>query len=839
MEATPVFWAALITGPLTKLITGCVIFGFLILNFFIALKAYPKFSYVDINRFNLPKETIILPGLITGAVIAFVLASGLTIDWTVIQQFIHQVNTGISDPIFNKDLGFYLFSLPFYNKINSLIQTTCFLGLAGTALIYFLAKAFWKSGKYWDASFPAKLHLVILTTIFLIAKIWGYLLAKFNLLFQETNRITGINYTAHNANLLALQILIGIIVIVIGILFFSLFRKNTAVILGSLAVWLVLSVILGAFYPEFIQSFVVRPNEYELEAPYLKNHIQFTRQAYGLDKIKLRPFNPDSDQINPPATTNPALKDLRLWDYGPLQFSYNQLQSIRPYYSFNDIDIDRYPTNNGQQQVMIAARELSPDKLSSNAKSWINMHLVYTHGYGFAANPVNQFSTQGQPVFIARDLPPKVTPGYYSLDIKRPEIYYGELTTDYVIVNTKTGEFDYPKGDQNIETSYQGKRGIPLNSYFNRLLMALKFQEANFLLSKELTSESNVLIYRNIIKRAKKLAPFLKFDTDPYLVVADEKLYWIIDAFTYSSSYPYAKYHHMGINYIRNSVKVVIDAYNGTVSFYIVDQDDPIIKVWQRVFPKMFQPLANLAPSLKAHLRYPESLMLIQRELLTQYHMTNPKTFYSQEDQWEIPIHNKNKVFEPYYVTLLLPDNDTSEFVLMQPFSPRNKQNLISWLIARCDQPHYGELILYTLPKDQNIYGPAQIDARINQNETISQLITLWDQNQSNVTWGNLLIVPLEDSILYVKPLFIESEQSQLAELKKIILVYNDQVLIGDTVNQALNNLVVTTKQQLDTTTRPDESETNHQATRKTIIIKRINELTEELNQLLKELQRL
>lgn len=792
MGSTAVFWVSMLTGPLTKLIVGLVAFAFFFVNLLIALKAFDRIKTVDSFMSNISKTTVTISGLVVSAVLALFVATGLSLDWTVIQQFLHQVHTGVSDPIFKQDLGFYLFSFPFYQQLNILLSTVTFLGLAGTAIVYILCKAFWRNGNSWELWPQAKIHLTVLAILFLVVKIWGYTLAKFGLLYQETARLTGINYTAFHAKMLAYNFLIWLLAAIILVLLFSFFRRGSKLLIGGLLTWLGASMILLWIYPGVIQAFVVSPNEYELEKPYLEKHITWTRKAYGLDKIGLKSFSPDEDKVQPLNTGNPSLADLRLWDYIPLNPSYNQLQSIRPYYEFHDIDIDRYHTPSGERQVMISARELNTGKLSDQAHTWINLHLTYTHGYGLAANPVNQFTSQGQPVFVAYDLPPKVDPAFPSLKVRQPGIYFGEMTNDYIIVNTKTTEFDYPQGDQNISTTYQGTRGIPLASPVNKLLMAFKFQEPNFILPSPLTSQSSILIYRNITERINKLAPFLIFDDDPYLVVSGGKMLWVIDAYTASAYYPYAKKHSTGLNYIRNSVKAVVDAYTGEVNFYVIDPSDPLIQVWQRVFPQLFKSTAALTPDLVQHFRYPEFLLTIQRDMLLQYHMVETKTFYEKEDYWDVPAYNQDgqdQFFNPYYVSLKLPGEKMPEFVMMQPFSPRGKQNLISWLVARCDQPNYGKLQLFILPKDQNIYGPAQIDSRINQNQTISQLITLWNQHQSKVVWGNILIVPLEKTLLYVKPLFIESSTGQQAELKKVVMVYQNQVLLGDTVAEALNQI--------------------------------------------------
>ncbi|HBF38917.1 MAG TPA: UPF0182 family protein [Firmicutes bacterium] len=835
LGSTSVFWVTLITGPLIKLILCLLVFGFFIANFLISIRAFNRIKAVDSFWANVSESAIMIPGIIISALLAILLSFSLSLDWTVIQQFFNQVTVGIKDPIFSRDLGYYFFSFPFYQQLNNLLQTITFLALVGIAIVYFLAKAFWQQGTSWELWLPAKVHLTILTVFFLLSKIWSYHLGKFGLLFQETARITGLNYTSVHAKILSYNVLTVLLIAIIILVLFNITRRTAKILIGSLVVWIACSIVLGMIYPGIIQSFVVAPNEYELESAYLKNHIEFTRQAYNLDKIEVKDFNPADNKafIN---NNDPALSDLRLWDHTPLKPSYNQLQSIRPYYNFNDIDIDRYPSRTGQHQVMIAARELNTDRLADQAQTWINLHLTYTHGYGISANQVNQFSSQGQPIFIARDLPPKSDPEFPALKVTNPGIYYGETTDNYVIVNTETPEFDFPEVNQNRSTFYKGPQGIMLNSPFRKLLMALNFKETNFMLSSQLTPQSSILLHRNIKDRIQKLAPFLSFDDDPYLVVSGGKLYWIIDAYTSSSYYPYAKYHESGVNYIRNSVKAVVDAYTGEVGFYVIDNVDPIIKVWQKVFPYLFKPVTSLSPDLIRHFRYPEYLLSIQRDMLLQYHMTNVKTFYEKEDYWDVPVHNQDEVLDPYYVTLKLPQEKSAEFVMMQPFCPRAKPNLASWLVARCDGANYGKLILYNLPKDVNIYGPAQIDSRINQDQTISQLITLWNQQQSRVVWGNLLIVPIEDSILYAKPLYIESELNKQAELKKIVMVYNNQVLIGDSVTDALSKI------SLNPTTDSDSSVDLNAIRgvndkRKAEIIQRLDSLVREQQRLIQELQ--
>jgi uncharacterized membrane protein (UPF0182 family) len=829
MGSTSVFWVSLVTGPLFKLIAGLIILAFFTINFLIAVKAFDRIKAVDSFWSNVSKKTILWPGIIVCAVLSFMMAAGLTVDWTVIQQFLHPVKTGVTDPTFGRDLGFYMFSFPFYQSIKTLVVTLTFLALAGVALIYVISKAFWRQGNGFEFWPQAKIHLTILTILFFGAKIWGYSLAQFNLLYYESARLTGINYTGAHAKMFAYSVLTYLLIAVVLFLIFSLFRRGSKILIGSAILWFAASIILGFIYPWIMQSFIVRPNEYEMERPYLAKHISATRSAYGLDKIKIQPYQLEENNSVLLNVKDQSLTDLRLWDYKPLIPSYNQLQAIGQFYEFNDVDIDRYPSLTGQQQVMLSARELKLSKLPPGAHGWINLNLTYTHGYGIAANQVNQYSTQGQPIFIAKDFPPEAAPEFPSLKVTQPRIYFGESTDQYIVVNTRTREFD-PDNDQGGD--YQGPKGLRLTP-FNKMVMSFKFQEMSFILSSQLTKDSSVLLNRNVAARVQKLAPFLTYDSDPYLVVLGGELYWIIDAYTNSAYYPYAKAYDAGTNYIRNSVKAVVNAYSGEVNYYIVDPADPVIAVWKSIFPHLFK--STPPPELVRHFRYPEYLLTIQRDMLLQYHMTNPKDFYDKQDSWDVPTENQDgadQLFAPYYVTLKLPGEKNAEFVMMQPFSPHSKQNLISWLVARCDGPNYGQLIQYTLPKDQNIYGPAQIESRIAQDPTISQLITLWNQQQSRVLWGDLLLVPINGNLLYVKPLFIESERSRQAELKKVVMVYQNQVLIGNTVAQALESFSTNLPAQIGA----PETITDSQAQRRAEILKRLEELVKEQQRLIQEL---
>jgi len=539
--------------------------------------------------------------------------------------------------------------------------------------------------------------------------------------------------------------------------------------------------------PLFVQQFKVLPNEIVLEKPYISNNIKFTRAAYGLGSVVEEEYNVNGkSQPGIIERNDLTLRNIRLLDHRPLKQTYEQLQEIRLYYSFSDVDIDRYIIDGKATEVMLSARELDITQLPGSARTWVNEHLLYTHGYGVTVSPVNKVTKTGQPEFIISDIPPKsIEP---SLNITRPEIYYGERTDNYVIVNSGTEEFDYPKGDKNKYTTYEGVGGVNIGSFFRKLLFALRFSDIKFILSNYILEESNLLFNRNIHDRVKTLAPFLIYDPDPYVVIIDGRLLWIQDAYTFTDKYPYST-PYGSLNYLRNSVKVVIDAYNGDVTYYIIDDTDPIVKTYSNIFPELFKPISQLPSGIKEHFRYPELLFSIQSDMYSAYHMEDPVVFYNKEDLWDIPFEiygtGKEQLVDPYYVIIKLPDSEKEEFTLMMPFTPHKKDNMIGWLGAKSDE-NYGKLVLYKFSKDKLIYGPMQIEARIDQDASISQQLTLWGQQGSRVIRGNLLVIPIENSILYIEPLYILAEKSQLPELKRVLVSYGDKVVMKETLDDAL-----------------------------------------------------
>jgi uncharacterized membrane protein (UPF0182 family) len=563
---------------------------------------------------------------------------------------------------------------------------------------------------------------------------------------------------------------------------------------------------MGGVYPAIVQNLQVKPSEISLEAPYITYGIKFTRMAYGLDKVEEKEFA--AEQVLSLSDVRKNIKtidNIRLWDTRPIIKTYRQLQGIRLYYDFSDVDVDRYQINGAYKQVMLSPREMRVDKLPEKARTWVNQHLIFTHGYGACLSPVSKQTPEGLPDLIVKDIPPTTAT---TLKIDRPEIYYGEETDNYVIVNTTEKEFDYPKGDKNVYVSYQGKGGVRINSLLRRLAFTIKYSDLKILLTDYITSDSRIMFDRSIQNRVRKIAPFLSYDRDPYLVISSGKLYWIQDAYTISDLYPYSDPSGRGynrFNYIRNSVKVVIDAYNGDISYYIVDEKDPIAKTYQKIYPALFKPLAEMPEDLKKHQRYPYDLFMIQAQKYSAFHMQNPQVFYNQEDLWNVPKEvyaGAEQAMDAYYIIMKVPGEKKEEFLLMLPFTPNDKDNMIAWLAARSDMPNYGKLLVYKFPKDKLIYGPMQIEARIDQQTEISQQFTLWGQVGSRVIRGNLLAIPIEESIIYVEPIYLEAATGELPELKRVIVAYGKNVAMAETLDSALSSVfagrIVTAKPKVE-----------------------------------------
>jgi len=713
-------------------------------------------------------------------------------SWEKILIYFNRTSFGIADPIFNRDIGFYMFGLPFWEFVRNWLSFALTIIAVVVAAIYVIKRAVKYEYKKLIIETPVKVHLSLLIGFILILKSWQYWLNAFKILYSTRAVIFGAGYADTHATLFALRVLMVLALVCAALFFITARKENWKLPALGLAVLVGVSVLLGGVYPEIVQRAVVLPNEGTKERPYILNNIEATRVAYGLDKIKEEEF-PVKEEISLEdiEKNEDTIRNIRLWDWRPIKQTLKQIQAIRLYYDFNSVDVDRYYFNGNYQQVMVSPRELDKDKIPEQARTWVNEVLTYTHGYGVVVNPVNKISGEGLPELLIKDIPPVSS---VNLTITRPEIYYGEITKGYVIVKTKAKEFDYPKGDENVYSTYAGNGGMPVSSLWRRILFSIKYSNMQILLTTNLTPESRIMINRNIKERVNKVAPFLGYDKDPYMVISKEgKLFWIQDAYTISSNYPYSTPVAGGyFNYIRNSVKVVIDAYNGTMDFYIIDQKDPVAEVYKNIFPQLFKNFDQMPEDLKEHIRYPKDLFQVQAELYSTYHMTDPDVFYNKEDYWNVPneIYAENEIkMEPYYIVTRLPGHEREEFILMTPFTPSTKNNMIAWLAAKNDQPEYGNLIVYKFPKEKLIFGPMQIEARIDQNSEISQQLTLWGQKGSTVIRGNLLVIPIEESIIYVEPLYLRAEMGEIPELKRVIVSNGSDVVMGNNLEEALEKL--------------------------------------------------
>jgi uncharacterized membrane protein (UPF0182 family) len=732
---------------------------------------------------------------VTAFVLGLAVAAAAAPGWMDFLRFFNQAPFGVRDPLFGRDVGFYVFSLPLYHFIQGWLITTLLMTLIGVLIIHFFAQLHnLREGEV--IVLPhVRLHASALGAALFAVIAWGHRLAAFDLLYSPRGVAFGASYTDVHAELPALQAMFWLALIIAGTLLANVVLRRLWLPLIGVGVWMVVGLVIISIVPGVMQRYIVEPNELTREAPYIEHNIQFTRQAYGLDKADERDFGQVEPLTAGTLEANRAtLQNVRLWDYRPLAQTYRQIQEIRLYYAFNDLDIDRYWIDGDYRQVILAARELDQAQLQS--VTWVNQHLQFTHGYGVVMNPVNEITPEGLPQLWIKDLPPSIS---VPLEIDRPEIYYGELTNNYVFVNTGIEEFDYPRGEDNVYTSYEGTGGVPLNSYPKRLAFALRLADANVLLSQYIDNHSRLMFDRRIQDRVSEVAPFLRYDQDPYLALMDGKLYWIQDAYTTSDRYPYAEPVTNGINYIRNAVKVVIDAYNGSMTFYIADPSDPLVQTYAAIYPHLFTSQAAMPDSLREHLRYPEGLFNIQATMYQTYHMRDVNVFYNKEDLWSIPrevFSGQDQPVEPYYVIIRLPGETQptgphggEEFMLIQPFTPATKDNLIAWMAGRSDGEHYGQLVVYRFPKQELIFGPLQIEARIDQNPEISAQLSLWSQRGSQVIRGNLLVIPMERSLLYVEPLYLQAESGQIPELKRIILASGEQVVMADSLTEGLVQL--------------------------------------------------
>lgn len=724
-------------------------------------------------------------GLLASILLSLFAANWGAVQWDELLLFSNRLAVGTVDPVIGRDIGFYLFSLPFLEILKVFAGFMLLASAALTCAVYYFRGGIilTERGALFDAR--VRRHLAVLLGLFACVIAAGFWLDSFRLLFSNNGAFYGAGYVDINSRLLTYRLLTLLTPLCGGMLAAGIWKGDWRLALLPPVVVAALYLVGIRVYPGLLHKFKVAPNELALETPYIENNIKFTRFGYDLDKIETVPFDVDTKLSAADISSNDAtIKNIRLWDHAPLLKTYSQLQQIRTYYKFFDVDNDRYMVNGQYSQVMLSPRELSYADLPS--KNWINERLIFTHGNGITFGPVSRISKEGLPEFFVKDIP---AVSLADIRVTRPEIYYGELSNDYVVVRTRVPEFSYPTATGNINTTYAGKGGVPIDSLLRKALFAGRFKTEKILLSSDITAESRILYNRNISERVKTIAPFLRFDGDPYMVV-DEKgrLKWIIDGYTHSSRLPYSRPLKGGTNYMRNSVKAVVDAYDGSLDFYISDPDDVMLKVHARIFPGLFKPVSAMPDDLRRHIRYPHQLLQVQAAMFATYHMTDPKVFYNKENLWEIPVLGE-KPMEPYYTIMKLPGEKQEEYILLLPFTPSKRDNLAAWLTARCDGENYGKIRAYTFPRDRLIYGPKQIDARINQDSFISQQLTLWSQRGSEVIRGSLLVIPIEKSLLYVQPLFLAADKAGLPELKRVIVAFGDEVVMEENLELALQRL--------------------------------------------------
>ncbi|MBW4683845.1 MAG: UPF0182 family protein [Komarekiella atlantica HA4396-MV6] len=764
----------------------------------------------------------------------------LSQHWAKVLQYFHPTAFNNTEPLFNRDISFYIFSLPVGELLEFWLMGLFLYGFIAVTLTYLLSADSLSQGIFPGFSPQQQRHLYGMGGLLMLVVALSYWLSRYELVYSSRGVSYGASYTDVTAQLPAYTVLfVSAVAIAIYLLWRTFFwrpkSKYRRFVIYGLGIYLVMVVVGGFVLPSAVQYLIVLPNELQREQPYIQRTIALTRQAFDLEAIDARTFNPQGELTEADLKANDlTIRNIRLWDQRPLLETNRQLQQIRPYYRFPDADIDRYTLQTDvttrrpaapqkppipepepveateRRQVLISARELDYSAVPQQAQTWVNRNLIYTHGFGFTLSPVNTVGPGGLPEYFVKDISgdgralTTSSEGIRdSVPIGQPRIYYGEITNTYVMTGTRVRELDYPSGSENVYNKYDGQGGVRIGSAWRRWLFAMYLKDWQMVLTRDFLPETKVLFRRNINQRIRAIAPFLKFDSDPYLVAANANLdtnnpdfpnnqsylYWIIDAYTTSDRYPYSDIDGDGINYIRNSVKVVIDAYHGTVNFYIADASDPIIATWSAIFPNLFKPLNTMPVSLRSHIRYPVDFFKTQSERLLTYHMTDPQVFYNREDQWQIPNEiygSEARPVEPYYLITSLPTVPFEEFILLLPYTPRQRTNLIAWLAARSDGDNYGKLLLYIFPKERLVYGPEQIEARINQDPVISQQISLWNRQGSRAIQGNLLVIPIEQSLLYVEPIYLEATQNSLPTLVRVVVAYENRIVMAQTLEQAL-----------------------------------------------------
>jgi len=824
VDLNSVWIKILLTKSILVAATSLLAFAFIFINLRLAVRATPVMDIFEsfesqdpLTRFREFFNERFLKYRLWGAIgLSLFLGAGASQLWEQVLLFINQKSFGVTDPVFQYDVSSYVFGLPLYRLFVSwgfqLVIFTSFI-----IILFFIATGALqlRQGRLPEVSSGAKAHLSVLLAFVAVLKAFAYRLDAMELLYSPRGKVFGASYTDVVAHLPALNLLILISLFGAVLLLVNIKRRGWLLPATAISLWLAVSIIVGGVVPAAIQRFRVVPDELNKELPYVENHINYTRLAYGLDSIEEKSFEASPNLTDNDISDNAQTVDnIRLWDPTVLAETYSQLQEIRAYYALDEVDVDRYRINGELTQVMVSAREL--DQTNLPAVGWVNERLQYTHGYGVVFSPANNVASQGQPDFYVKGVPATTTVS--ELEVEQPRIYFGESaeSVEYVVVNSLQDEVDYPlstEGQSVAYTNYSGDGGVGIGSFFRRLGFALRYSELNLLISNQLSDDSKLIMERNVVSRVKKAAPFLYTDNDPYLALIDGNLFWIIDMYTVSDKYPYAQPADtrrinensglpMNFNYLRNSVKAVVNAYDGTMNFYVVDENDPLISSYKDIFPDLFTPKSSMSSELLDHIRYPEDLFTIQSDMYRDYHMTDPRVFYADEDPWVIPSDSSTtprvatlrgefteigfKPMLPYYLLMSLPGESDLSYLIFQPFNPENRPNMQSFLVADADPENYGQLIDFRLPKGEFVDGPSQVATRINQDPDISQIFTLLDQQGSSVIKGNLFVVPINQSILYYQPIYLQGEQNPLPEFKFVVVVFQDRIIMEESLSEAL-----------------------------------------------------
>ncbi len=789
VDYTGIFVRTLTTKASVGGLVFLIAFVALAFNFRLALRRVTQ-PYMlfpgggDIQPVVLSQRQFLLLGTGIAALVALFLGIFASNEWLTWLQYRHAVPFGQTDPWLFRDVSFYVFTLPFLDLARNLALAVVVLSLIGSTAAYVVSGTLaLDPGRGLVVGAAARRHLGLIVAGLFLLLAWGAYLDVPRLLTTPGGIIHGASYVDVVVRVWVFRGLLGVALLGAGLSAATAFTSRNVPIIAAVGLYALVAV--GGNLAAFgLQRLVVTPDEQQREAPYIVHNIAATRQAFGLEGLDARELSGDAMLTLADIENNrDTINNVRLWDHEPLLDTFGQIQEIRTYYDFVSVDNDRYFIDGEYRQIMLSGRELNSTSLPN--RSWVNERLQYTHGFGVAMGPVNQVTVEGLPVLFIKDLPP-VSSVDFTVD--QPSIYFGELSNEYVIVNTDTDEFHYPEGDDNVSTRYDGTGGVAMSSLLRRLLFAVRFRAYEILVASQLGANSRILYHRNIVDRVTTIAPFLQYDADPYLVISDGRLVWMLDAYTVSDRYPYAAPATNGVNYIRNAVKIVIDAYDGDISFYLADAEDPIARTLQAIFPEFLHPLDEMSDDLRRHIRYPEGLFSLQTLIYSTYHMTNPAVFYNREDQWDVPVVDGEQM-QPYYTIMRLPGEPRAEFIQMLPFTPRGKNNMAAWMVARSDGDQYGKLLVFQFPKQKVIFGPSQIVARINQDQDISPQLTLWNQQGSEVIQGTLLVIPIEEALLYIRPLYLRASGGRIPELKRVIVAYQNQIVMEETLDQALGRL--------------------------------------------------